>query len=651
MDIDDGYARRLAELSTKIEQARLSPEMVCERAAGLLAGRVGCGIDEAHAHLRLLAAQRDSDVGAVAAAVIATLETRRPLPATGLHLVPPPMPGTGLHPVPPPTPATGPHIVPPPSARRPRAPAPPPAPVPPPADPSDSGWAATVQQMLDGLPGRHIVVSPERDDRGNIVDYRVAAVSPSVVDLSGRTGVQLIGDRVSAVWPGIVGGSVWRAWADALGDGQARTVAPVPYVHRDDGHETEHVLTVHIQPVGDGLLNTWVRQDEHTRLAERIGQTERLGQLGWGEWDLITDATVWSEGLYRIYERDPADGPLPREESDALGLPEDEGHRRHAAEAFGRGETVDVTTRSRINGKVKWLRAVIDATRDTDGRPVKIYGIIQDVTARETSRLKLAEVEEQLREHQRSLAAEHRVATQLQQIVIPIPEAPIELPELRVGVRYLPAEQASRVGGDWYHADTAADGAIILAVGDVAGHGLHAATTMAKLRHALAALAVTTTSDPATLLTQLNRLLCSTGPWAAAPTATAVVVRYQPADHTLTWAQAGHPGPLLACRGRTTELDRPAGPLLGALREAAYATATRTLGSDDLLVLYTDGLVENRAHSMREGLAGVTGLLDRVTAAAGPQTMEDFLTLMRRANPEDDTCVLVARRSAERGTP
>ncbi|WP_433379402.1 PP2C family protein-serine/threonine phosphatase [Actinoplanes sp. CA-142083] len=622
MDGSDGYAQRLAELGARIEQARLSPEMVCERAAGLLAGRIGCCIDDAHAHLRMLAAQRDSDVGAVAAAVIATLETRRPIPSTGLDTVTPEAPRSA------------------PRSRR---------PAPAPAGASVPDWAATVQQLLDALPGQHIVVSPQRDGGGQIVDYDVTAVSPSVVDLAGRTGAQLIGDQVSNVYPGIVDGPVWRAWADTAADGQARTVAPVRYLHHDDGHATEHLLTVHVQPVGEGLLNTWIYQDEHARLAERIAQTERLGLLGWGEWDLISDATVWSEGLYRIYERDPADGPMPREESEALGLPEDEAHRRHAAEAFGRGETVDVTTRARVNGEVKWLRAVVDAIRDTDGRPVKIYGIIQDVTARETSRMKLAEVQEELREHQRSLAAEHRVATQLQQIVIPIPEAPIELPGLRVGVRYLPAEQASRVGGDWYHAAADGDGTIILAVGDVAGHGLHAATTMARLRHALAALAVTTTSDPATLLTHLNVLLCTTEPWMTAPTATGIVARYEPASRTLTWAQAGHPAPLLVRRGRTAELARPYGPLLGALPQATYATASCTLKRGDLLVLYTDGLVENRSGGVGEGLGRLIELLDSLSASAQP--MEDFLSRLRRANPDDDTCVLTARPHSRPSDP
>ncbi|WP_199753005.1 SpoIIE family protein phosphatase [Actinoplanes sp. ATCC 53533] len=496
MEAHQGYMRRLTELNAQIGRARLDPDVGYERAAGLLAGRIGCRVEEAHAYLRQLATEQDRDVRAVAAEVMVTLEAR--------------------------------------------------------------------------------------------------AVTPP---------------------------------------GRLRTAAAA-------------ALTERAQPVvGPGPLDSGIPHDEQTRLAERMAQTERLGSLGWGEWDLVSDTTVWSDELYRIYERDPTAGPLPREESEALALPDDEPVRRQAAEAFGRGETVDVTYRIRVHGRVKHVRAVVDAVRDAGGRPLRIYGIIQDVTARETSRAKLAEVQQQLREHQASLAVEHRLAAQLQQIVLPIPTAPIDLPGIRAAVRYLPAEQASRVGGDWYHAATARDGSVILAVGDVAGHGVYAAATMALLRHALTTLTVTTTTHPAELLAHLNQLLYSSDPTVS--TATAVIVRYDPATHHLRWAQAGHPAPLRTRAGVTTELPRPRGPLLGALPHPGYETATHSLGEGDVLVLYTDGLIEHRSHSLEEGLAPVMATLNRVCAAHRPL---DFLVAeLRTANPDDDTCILAARRSAATG--
>jgi serine phosphatase RsbU (regulator of sigma subunit) len=279
--------------------------------------------------------------------------------------------------------------------------------------------------------------------------------------------------------------------------------------------------------------------------------------------------------------------------------------------------------------------------RDTSGQPLKIYGIVQDVTARETSRIRLSEVEDRLREQQRSLEAEHRLAAQLQHIVLPIPEGPIDLPGLRAAVRYVPAEQASRVGGDWYHAARGPDGTVLLAVGDVAGHGIRAATTMARLRHGLSALALTTSTSPADLLAHLNELLHTSE--VGIVTATAVLLRYDPRTRTLEWAQAGHPAPLLTRDGVTRELARPAGPLLGALRDAEYGHERTTLAPGDLLVVYTDGLIENRAYSLAEGLAPVMRTLDRLCADGEAPAVEEVLAQLRRANPDDDTCVLAAR--------
>lgn len=614
-----GYEQRLAELEAKIDGARLAPDIVIERAAGILAGRIGGRIDEVHTYLRLLAHQQRREVHDVAAEVLAAVQgdtparTREVRAAVDEALRPAASRASG---------DGGP-------ARAPQG--------------AGSHWAGVVQQVLDEVGGRYLAVEPERNDTGQVAEFRIVAASPSVQDLSGRRGTDLVGRCAGELYPSVRDGPVWESWHATLTDGIPREVGPFPYVPRTDGGPVPIVLTARVRPIGTGLLSSWVRHDEDTRLAERIAQTERLGNLGWVEWDMVADTTVWSDELYRIYERDPLDGPLPRSESEAMALREDEPIRRQAREAFGRGETVDAVIRIRIGERVKHVRTVLDADRDTQGRPLRVYGIVQDVTARETSRAKLAEVERQLHEHQQNLAAEHRLAAQLQQIVLPIPASPFDLPGLRVAVRYLPAEQASRVGGDWFHATAARDGAVMLAVGDVAGHGIHAATTMAQLRHALAALAVTTTTEPAELLTHLNQLLYEADADGDVGTATAVIARYEPGPGVLTWAQAGHPAPLRSRVGTTTELARPYGPLLGAIRHPDYGTATTRIEPGDLLVFYTDGLIEHRDRTLAEGLAPVIATLNRITTEPRHQPLSDLLAQLRRANPDDDTCLLAAR--------
>ena len=89
------------------------------------------------------------------------------------------------------------------------------------------------------------------------------------------------------------------------------------------------------------------------------------------------------------------------------------------------------------------------------------------------------------------LAAERNVTLELQRAILPLHEDPFDLPGLRAVVRYLPASQDSRVGGDWYITAEMPGGHVLIAIGDMSGHGLAAAAGMARLRGALAGLAIT----------------------------------------------------------------------------------------------------------------------------------------------------------------
>jgi serine phosphatase RsbU (regulator of sigma subunit) len=287
-----------------------------------------------------------------------------------------------------------------------------------------------------------------------------------------------------------------------------------------------------------------------------------------------------------------------------------------------------------LSGRQAYAEAV-DGLRAAARR---IAGREDHVTSTER---RLAEVERQLAEQRRTLAAEHALAARLQQIILPIPEGPIELPGLKVALRYLPAVQESFVGGDWYHAAELRDGSVLLAVGDVAGHGTQAATAMAQLRHALRALAVTTT-DPGVLLGLLNRLTCDLDLEKPELCGTAVIARYRPESRRLTWAQAGHPPPLLSRAGRTAPLDRPPGTMLGVTDDAAYACATVHLAPGDVLLLYTDGLIEHRRRSLDDGLDAIVTAVDQAVAVAPRQPLGSLLDRLRRANPDDDTCILAA---------
>jgi serine phosphatase RsbU (regulator of sigma subunit) len=390
-------------------------------------------------------------------------------------------------------------------------------------------------------------------------------------------------------------------------------------------------ITVH--RVCGGLLVWWQRLDEAQR---RMEQTELLGNLGWGEYDLITGQVSWSPGMYRIFERDPAAGPLTRAEQAELIVAEDQQLREAAWQLLDTGMVSDLTIRVQVGGGVKHLRLLANTAVDAEGSPVKIYGVVQDVTSRENSRSAVEQLQDELRTKELSMLAEHRLAGQLQQIIQPLPAAPVTMGRLQILVRYLPAESTLQVGGDWFHTLALRDGRVVLAIGDAVGHGLSAATAMAHLRYSLEAWARIGIGDPPQLLTHLNDLCLQLG-----TTATAIVAIFDPADLSLRWARAGHPLPLHSRDGLTTALVRVDGMLLGATASAAYTEATVDLQRGDLVVFFTDGLIERRGDTTSdESLRRLASALSAINSTPDADMLARLSELVSKPSPFDDTCVL-----------
>ena len=234
------------------------------------------------------------------------------------------------------------------------------------------------------------------------------------------------------------------------------------------------------------------------------------------------------------------------------------------------------------------------------------------------------------------LAEERHVALELQRAILPLHDEPFDLPGLRTMVRYLPASRAGRVGGDWYITADMPGGHVLIALGDVAGHGLAAAAGMARLRGALAGLAITG-SPPERLVGWLNDLV-----WHVAPEHTASVVAgyFDPASRTLTWAQAGHPPPVLVRGSWARPLDPPDGILLGAGQEE-YAAAVLALDPGDLLLLYSDGLIERRDRSVADGPAILAAAVRGITDPE--EAVEAALIALGATDLEDDTCLVAVQ--------
>lgn len=229
-----------------------------------------------------------------------------------------------------------------------------------------------------------------------------------------------------------------------------------------------------------------------------------------------------------------------------------------------------------------------------------------------------------------------------------LPQMP-GVPGLQMTVRYLPAPDASQVGGDWYDAFPMSDGSTALAVGDVVGHDLDAAAGMAQVRNMLRAYAWSQHEPPSRIVTRLDEALQHI---TDVDMATMIFARIEAADAgqwQLSWTNAGHPPPLLISRdGLARYLTDGHGIVLGAGAGAPRPDATTLLAPGSTLVLYTDGLIEAPGHSLDEGL----NRLRRHAAALAHRPLSSFTDhLLRRVRPadnEDDVALLALRTPAPR---
>jgi serine phosphatase RsbU (regulator of sigma subunit)/anti-sigma regulatory factor (Ser/Thr protein kinase) len=232
---------------------------------------------------------------------------------------------------------------------------------------------------------------------------------------------------------------------------------------------------------------------------------------------------------------------------------------------------------------------------------------------------------------------EHAIATRLQRSLLPH-ELP-RVPGISTAARYSPGGAGTEVGGDWYDAIGLADGRLLLVMGDVAGRGVEAASMMGQLRSAIRAYALQG-EGPAALLTHLNAFLLQL---AADTMATVQLARIDHQAGTVTLASAGHPPALLVGpEGDSRWLTGGRGVPIGALDEPGYREAQEDLEPGSTLVLYTDGLVEQRGEDLHAGL-------DRLEASVldGPPDLEELCDhVLRRADREpgsDDVTLLVLR--------
>ncbi|MFC4020316.1 SpoIIE family protein phosphatase [Micromonospora sp. GCM10011542] len=429
------------------------------------------------------------------------------------------------------------------------------------------------------------------------------------------------------------------------------------------------VLTDVMMPRLDGFgLVTALRGDPRTRhlpivlLSARAGSAEAVAGLSVGADDYLTKPFSGQELIARVranVELGQLRGQIIRrlralaDAAVAVNTARSTGEVLHVAA----GHALNLAEAARVMVTAGRVRYEADAGRATTDDPSFVAALTgtagehlgelqvwrpagDGAQADEAALTQLARLVGVRLENAQLYEAEHRIATTLQHSLLP--RSLPQLPGAVVASRYLPGSADVEVGGDWYDVIALDDDELVLVIGDVVGKGVQAAAAMGQLRNALRAYLLEG-FDPGGSLTRLNRLVGST---ERRSFATVVCLLFSPRTARLRYASAGHPSPLLIRGGDVTFLHgRALGPPVGAIPDASYRTVEGELHTGSRLLLYTDGLIEDRQLGIDAALAQL-----RLDAAAPGQHVTDLIdAVVERVagRPLRDDVAVLALEAAE----
>jgi serine phosphatase RsbU (regulator of sigma subunit) len=256
----------------------------------------------------------------------------------------------------------------------------------------------------------------------------------------------------------------------------------------------------------------------------------------------------------------------------------------------------------------------------------------------------LADLSEQALARAKEQQAEHAISLTLQRSLLPL-----RMPDfsgMEVAVDYLAGAAEADVGGDWYDGVLLDDGRVVLTIGDIAGRGVQAAALMSRLRIALKCYAVDG-SGPAEALARLDVFI------AHLPEdyfATVVMIRADPETREVEYACAGHPPPVLipGNNGRASFLkEGRSGPIDVGVRPSERIQASTRLEPGDTLLLYTDGLIEQREKPLSDGLQLLLDSLEDIDDSSARALVDGLVSRLRAEHRMEDDVALLAVRFVE----
>jgi serine phosphatase RsbU (regulator of sigma subunit) len=250
----------------------------------------------------------------------------------------------------------------------------------------------------------------------------------------------------------------------------------------------------------------------------------------------------------------------------------------------------------------------------------------------------------------RLYSAQQQLAEGLQRSLLTEPPEP---DHAQIAVRYLPAAEAARVGGDWYDAFLQPGGTTMLVIGDVVGHDTAAAAAMGQLRSLLRGIATYSDAGPVEVLRGLDASMTSL---QVRTLATAAIARFEQTPDELArgltrmrWANAGHLPPLVINPdGSVAELAASKGDLLlGVDPDARRQESVVTLNRGATVLLYTDGLVERRDADLDAGMVRLRDAVSELADLPLEKLLDELIERLVHGRPEDDVAVVAVRLHAQ----
>jgi phosphoserine phosphatase RsbU/P len=298
------------------------------------------------------------------------------------------------------------------------------------------------------------------------------------------------------------------------------------------------------------------------------------------------------------------------------------------------------------DGSTTWVLTTKLPLRNPEGRIVGTFGISRDITKRKLAEQALAERTRQLEKKNQQIEEEMKMARELQLAMLPqkFPTVPANMPPHESALKFFSFFLPSgTVSGDFFDVVALSDTSVGVFICDVMGHDVRAALVTAMTRALVEDLSLKA-ADPGDLLAQINRGLLSVFQQAGTTMfATAFYLVADVATGELCYASAAHPDPLQLLRrqGKVEPLAAHGGtgkgPALGLFKEAEFPTCRRPMNPGDVLLLYTDGLIEAEGRDQEIfSLERLTALVRRHAGLPTKEMLSALLSEIRQFSGQDE---------------